>query len=83
MASSNGGPGQRPLERLLWLSIAAAVTTLCLKLGAWQATDSVGLLSDALESVVNLAAAVLAMLLLRWAGSPPDARHLFGHEKAE
>jgi cation diffusion facilitator family transporter len=83
VASSNGGPGQRPLERLLWLSIAAAVTTLCLKLGAWQATDSVGLLSDALESVVNLAAAVLAMLLLRWAGSPPDARHLFGHEKAE
>lgn len=74
---------RRPLDRLLWLSIAAALTTMCLKLAAWQATGSVGLLSDALESIVNLAAAVLALLLLRWASSPPDARHLFGHEKAE
>jgi cation diffusion facilitator family transporter len=71
------------LDRLLWLSIAAALVTMGLKLAAWQATDSVSLLSDALESVVNLGAAVLALILLRWANSPPDARHLFGHEKAE
>jgi cation diffusion facilitator family transporter len=82
VAASNGESG-RSLDRLLWLSIAAALVTMSLKLAAWQATGSVGLLSDALESVVNLAAAVLAMLLLRWASSPPDARHLFGHEKAE
>lgn len=75
--------GAPRLDRLLWLSVAAAVTTISLKLLAWQVTGSVGLLSDALESFVNLAAAVIAIVLLRWAMSPPDDQHLFGHEKAE
>lgn len=71
------------LARLMWLSIAAAITTIALKTLAWQLTGSVGLLSDALESVVNLVAAVVGMAMLRWAATPPDERHMFGHEKAE
>src|SRR4051794_18207774 len=71
------------LTRLMWLSIAAAVTTIGLKTVAWQVTGSVGLLSDALESLVNLGAAVTGLILLRWAASPPDQRHMFGHDKAE
>jgi cation diffusion facilitator family transporter len=71
------------LTRLMWLSIVAAVTTIGLKTVAWQITGSVGLLSDALESLVNLGAAVTGLVLLRWAASPPDRRHMFGHDKAE
>jgi divalent metal cation (Fe/Co/Zn/Cd) transporter len=71
------------LGRLLWLSVGAAVTTITLKMLAWQLTDSVGFLSDALESVVNLVAVLVAMAMLRWASTPPDEQHLFGHEKAE
>ena len=71
------------LGRLLWLSVAAAVTTITLKALAWQLTGSIGFLSDALESVVNLVAALVAMAMLRWASTPPDEQHLFGHEKAE
>jgi len=71
------------LERYAWLSIAAAVATITLKAFAWWLTGSVGLLSDALESVVNLAAAVLALSMLRLAASPPDADHPYGFSKAE
>ena len=71
------------LARLLWLSVAAAVVTILLKLAAWWLTDSVGLLSDAAESLVNLAAAVIALVMVRWAAQPPDAEHAYGHEKAE
>jgi cation diffusion facilitator family transporter len=71
------------LERFAWLSIAAAIATLSLKTLAWYVTGSVGLLSDALESLVNLAAAVLALTMLRVAASPPDAEHPYGHSKAE
>jgi hypothetical protein len=59
------------------------VVTIGLKLFAWQLTGSVALLSDALESIVNLVAALIALAALRWAMTPPDERHLFGHEKAE
>ena len=69
--------------RLLWLSVAAALVTMGLKTAAWQATGSVGFLSDALESLVNFTAALLAMLLLYWALRPPDEHHRFGHDKAE
>lgn len=69
--------------RLLWLSVAAAVGTMALKTLAWRLTGSVGFLSDALESVVNLVAALLAMMMLRWASRPADEQHRFGHEKAE
>lgn len=73
----------RRLERLAWLSVAAAIVTIGLKLLAWRLTDSVGLLSDAAESVVNLAAALIAVLVLRVAAQPPDDEHPHGHEKAE
>ncbi|MDA0166869.1 cation diffusion facilitator family transporter [Solirubrobacter ginsenosidimutans] len=71
------------LFRLLWLSIAAAVATISLKTVAWLLTGSVGLLSDAAESVVNLVAAVVAMLALRVALKPADEEHAYGHAKAE
>ena len=74
---------QGRLFRLLWLSVAAAVATISLKTVAWALTGSVGLLSDAAESVVNLVAAVVAILVLRWATKPADEEHTYGHAKAE
>jgi cation diffusion facilitator family transporter len=71
------------LTRFAWLSIAAAVVTITLKSGAYLLTDSVGLLSDALESLVNLAGAVMALLMLSIAARPPDESHGYGHSKAE
>jgi cation diffusion facilitator family transporter len=71
------------LYRLLLLSIAAAVATIALKTTAWLLTGSVGLLSDAAESVVNLVAAVVALAALRWAAKPADEEHTYGHAKAE
>src|SRR5699024_78033 len=71
------------LERFAWLSIAAALTTIALKTGAWWITDSVGLLADAAESIVNLVAAVAALVALRVAGRAADDEHHFGHSKAE
>jgi cation diffusion facilitator family transporter len=77
-------PAQRALlTRLILLSVAAALVTIALKTVAWRLTDSVGLLSDAIESLVNLVAAVVALLAIRWATRPPDAEHMYGHEKAE
>lgn len=74
---------QPRLFRLLWLSIAAAVATIALKAIAYLLTGSVGLLSDAAESVVNLVAAVVAIAALRWAIKPADEEHAYGHQKAE
>jgi cation diffusion facilitator family transporter len=71
------------LFRLLWLSIGAAVATIALKTVAYLVTGSIGLLSDAAESVVNLVAAVVAMAALRWALKPADEEHAYGHQKAE
>jgi cation diffusion facilitator family transporter len=71
------------LERFAWLSVAAAVATIALKAMAWWLTGSVGLLSDALESLINLAAALLALSMLRLAASPPDADYPYGLSKAE
>jgi cation diffusion facilitator family transporter len=71
------------LERFAWLSVAAALATIVLKGVAWWLTGSVGLLSDALESLVNLAAALLALSMLRLAAAPPDADHPYGFSKAE
>src|SRR5262245_53700514 len=76
-------PADRTLERYAWLSLAAAVVTIALKTLAWHVTGSVGLLSDALEALINLAAAGLALAMLRLAASPPDARHPYGRFKAE
>lgn len=65
------------------ISIATAVVTIALKLLAWKLTNSVGLLSDAAESVVNLVAAVIAFWALSVAARPPDEGHPHGHSKAE
>ena len=73
----------RSLERYAWLSVGAALATMALKTLAWHVTGSVGLLSDALESVINLAAAFLALSMLRLASAPPDAAHPYGRFKAE
>lgn len=71
------------LARWAWLSIGAAVATIALKSGAYLLTGSVGLLSDALESVVNLVAAALALMAIRIAARPADDTHQFGHGKVE
>jgi cation diffusion facilitator family transporter len=70
-------------RRYAGLSIAAALTTIGLKLGAYYLTGSVGLFSDAAESIVNLVAAVAALWALTLAVRPPDEEHAFGHSKAE
>jgi cation diffusion facilitator family transporter len=71
------------LQRFLWLSIAAAMATIGLKSGAYWLTGSVGLLSDALESLVNLVAALMALFMVTLATRPPDEEHSYGHTKAE
>jgi cation diffusion facilitator family transporter len=67
----------------LKLSVAVAVATIALKTGAWWLTDSVGLLSDALESLVNLVGAIFALVMVTVAAQPPDDDHPYGHHKAE
>lgn len=71
------------LVRFAWLSIAAAVATIGLKMAAYGVTGSVSLLSDALESLVNLVAAVMALAMLTIAARPADDDHAYGHSKAE
>lgn len=68
---------------LLWMSVGVALITIMMKGAAWQLTGSVGLLSDALESFVNLAGAVFALLMVTIAQRPADDGHPFGHHKAE
>ena len=71
------------LTRFAWLSIVAAILTIVLKAIADQLTGSVGLLSDALESFVNLAGALMALAMLTVAARPADENHMYGHSKAE
>ncbi|MBR8840314.1 MAG: cation transporter [Stigonema ocellatum SAG 48.90 = DSM 106950] len=66
-----------------FLSIAAAIVTIALKFGGYRLTGSVGLLSDAIESIVNLVAAVVALWAVTYAAKPADAEHAFGYSKAE
>ncbi|HLN71762.1 MAG: cation diffusion facilitator family transporter [Methylococcaceae bacterium] len=71
------------LNRFAWLSIAAALLTISLKMTAYLLTNSVGLLSDAMESFINLAGAVMALAMLIIAARPADEGHNYGHSKAE
>jgi len=71
------------LTRFAWLSIGAAIITISLKSFAYFLTGSVGLLSDALESVVNLVGALMALAMLTIAARPADEEHAYGHSKAE
>jgi len=82
-AGSHRSSRQRHLERFLWLSIATAIATVVIKGYAAWLTNSVGLWSDALESTVNLAAALVALWALRLSSRPADHNHDFGHGKAE
>ena len=85
-ASPNGSPAAGPrmdLTRYAWLSIFTAIVTITLKTSAWALTGSVGLLSDAAESTVNLVAAVVALIALKVAARPASERFLYGRAKAE
>lgn len=81
MSNANALPPS--LTRYAWLSIATAIATIVLKGVAWKMTGSVGLLSDAIESVVNLAGALMALWMLTLAAQPADDDHAYGHGKAE
>jgi cation diffusion facilitator family transporter len=70
-------------QRLLGASVVVALVTIVMKTGAWYITDSVGLLSDAMESFVNLASAVFALVMVTIAQRPADEDHPYGHHKAE
>ena len=67
----------------MWASVVVAILTITLKTLAWWITDSVGLLSDAMESLVNLASAVFGLVMVTVAAQPADAEHPYGHHKAE
>jgi cation diffusion facilitator family transporter len=71
------------LVRFAWLSVAAALLTIGLKMGAYLVTGSVSLFADALESVVNIVAAIVALIALLFAARPPDEEHAYGHDKIE
>src|ERR671927_449248 len=73
----------KSLTRFAWISVLAAVVTITLKMGAYFLTGSVGLLSDALESVVNLVAAIAALIALSVAAREPDEERAYGYQKAE
>ena len=81
LAAENAPPPS--LTRYAWLSIGAAIATIALKGWAWMMTGSVGLLSDAIESFVNLAGALMALWMLTLAAQPADDAHAHGHGKAE
>lgn len=84
MNSTDKPAASRPdLRKYAWLAIGTAVLTVLLKAGAWAITGSVGLLSDAAESMVNLVAAIVALVTLTIAARPADHNHHFGHGKAE
>ncbi len=72
-----------PLQRFLYLSIGAAIVTILLKSYAYYITGSVGFMSDALESFVNLFAAIFAVVMLNISQKPADTKHMYGHSKAE
>ena len=81
--TKGGATSAESARRYAVLSIVAAVVTIGLKVGAYLLTGSVGLFSDAAESVVNLVAAMTAVWALTFAARPPDEEHAFGHNKAE
>lgn len=85
MAETPGasGKGRASLTRFAWLSIAAALATIGLKSAAYFVTGSVGLLSDAVESFVNLIGGLMALAMLHVAARPADEDHAYGHSKAE
>lgn len=74
---------KKSLAPIVWISIIASILTILVKSAAYYVTGSVGFLSDAMESFINLAAAIVAFVMLTIAARPPDKEHPFGHDKAE
>lgn len=74
---------RKSLAPIVWFSIIASILTILIKLIAYYITDSVGFMSDAMESFINLAASIVAFVMLTIAVRPPDKEHPFGHDKAE
>src|SRR5512141_1277898 len=74
---------KRPPTFYAWLSLATSIVTLVLKFLAYYLTGSVGLLSDAIEAIVNIVAALVALIILAYSAAAPDREHNFGHEKAQ
>jgi len=83
MIMSEAIPNRAFLTRFAWISITAALVTIVLKSAAYWLTGSVGLLSDALESLVNLMGGIMALAMLTIAVRPADEEHAYGHSKAE
>lgn len=83
MFNSSTLTASQQTQRYIWLSVAAAIVTITLKLIAWRVSGSVGLFSDAMESFVNLGSALFALFMVRISHEPPDESHPFGHSKAE
>ena len=83
MKPANTDGERSKLTRYAWLSIIVALVTIGLKTAAYYITGSVGLLSDALESIVNLAGGIMALAMLTVAARPDDKDHAHGHGKAE
>lgn len=83
--TGNGEESRRRkrLIRIISVAIAVSLVTISMKTGAWLVTGSVGLLSDAIESVVNLIAALVGLVVILWSTRPPDEDHTYGHEKAD
>lgn len=83
--TGNGEESRRRKRLITIISVAIAVSlvTISMKTVAWLLTGSVGLLSDALESVVNLVAALVGLVVILWSTRPPDEDHAYGHEKAD
>jgi cation diffusion facilitator family transporter len=76
-------PTMSPLMKIATGSIVVGIVVLALKTLAWWMTGSIALLSDALESTVNVATAIAALIAIRLASRPADANHPYGHHKAE
>lgn len=74
---------KKSLAPIVWISIIASLLTIIIKTAAFLITDSVGFMSDAMESLINLAAGIVAFIMLKVAARPPDKEHPFGHDKAE
>ena len=74
---------RKSLASIVWISIVASILTISIKSAAYCITGSVGFMSDAMESLINLAAGIVAFIMLTIASRPPDAEHPFGHDKAE
>lgn len=74
---------KKSLAPIVWVSIIASILTIGIKSAAYFLTGSVGFMSDAMESLINLAAGIVAFIMLTIASRPPDVEHPFGHDKAE